>query len=252
MNLDITISGGGIKFYYLLGIKRAIEKLEKEKIAFFKRYSATSSGSIILPLIVCKINNSTALHFYKLTQKSRSRNKLDLISIFLNKVLPENAHLLCNNKIFLSITQISGFNIKNKIVSQFNSKDDLINYIKCSCAFPLLANSTFYYKYKNEKYIDGCFTNNTPTFNSKNHLIIKLFFIDYYNFNLFNLEDRTHLKYYQKGFSDLIKYFKGISIDCFQYNDNKLKNIYLYTYYFAKKRILLMILILLFLLKKMN
>ena len=35
MELDLVISGGGIKFYYLLGIKRAIEDLEKKKYYYF-------------------------------------------------------------------------------------------------------------------------------------------------------------------------------------------------------------------------
>lgn len=256
MELDLVISGGGIKFYYLLGIKRAIEDLERKKIITFKRYSATSSGAILLPLIICKIDNRKALEVYKITQKVKTKYRIDLITIFLNQILPNNAHLLCSGKLFLSMSEIDGCHIKNKTVSNFRSKDELINFIKCSCAFPIFTHPNIYLRFKNRKYIDGCFSKNTPYFEDKirEQVIIKIFFIKYHNFNLFNLETSKHIRYYQKGYKNFISFLKGKNISCFQWGKNKniMNNFLLYFVNFIRNRKIIFIIICLFILKKMN
>ena len=61
LDYDLVVSGGGMKFYYLLGIKKALE----EKKINIKRYSGTSSGSIFIVLIICGIDNKILINTYQ-------------------------------------------------------------------------------------------------------------------------------------------------------------------------------------------
>lgn len=57
-----------------------------------------------------------------------------LIQDSLTNALPPNAHKLASGRLRISVTRIDG---KNEILSQFDSNDDLIQAIKCSCFIPI-------------------------------------------------------------------------------------------------------------------
>lgn len=42
----------------------------------------------------------------------------------LNRILPENAHILCSGRLFISLTRACDY--KNVIVSEFETRDELI------------------------------------------------------------------------------------------------------------------------------
>lgn len=53
-----------------------------------------------------------------------SFNLLKIVRNFLSRDLPEDAHLLANGRLFVSLTRVSdGTNV---LVSEFDSKEDLI------------------------------------------------------------------------------------------------------------------------------
>lgn len=50
----------------------------------------------------------------------------------LNKMLPQNAHELCTDRLFISLTRYKDF--KNVVVSEFNTRDELIQVCPFSFA----------------------------------------------------------------------------------------------------------------------
>jgi len=75
----------------------------------------------------------------------------------LERGLPEDAYLKANGKLHVSLTRVEDG--ENVIISEFDSNEDLIQVLLCSCFIPLWSGIRFP-KYKNVAYIDGGFTNN--------------------------------------------------------------------------------------------
>lgn len=75
----------------------------------------------------------------------------------LGRLLPPDAHLILTNRLHISLTRV--LDMKNVIVSHFNSREDLFDALACSFFIPGysgLIPPTFH----GVRYIDGAFTDN--------------------------------------------------------------------------------------------
>jgi patatin-like phospholipase domain-containing protein 2 len=99
----------------------------------------------------------------------------------MQRAMPEDAHLRVNGKVHISLTRV--YDGKNIIVSQFNSRDDLLQALLCACFIPgrifyyhcyiiVIFILTFYCigfsgfippKFHGVRYMDGAFSDNLPT-----------------------------------------------------------------------------------------
>jgi len=80
--------------------------------------------------------------------------------IILFQILPEDAHLRVNGKVHISLTRV--YDRKNVIVSQFNSRDELIQAILCASFIPIFS-GWLPPKFQGEtRYMDGCYSDNLP------------------------------------------------------------------------------------------
>ena len=84
------------------------------------------------------------------------RNELEII-------FEEDAHLKVSGKLHISMTDLSG---QNHIVSQFKSRNQLIEAILVSCYVPGLYAYSYFPQYNGQYFIDGGFSNNQPVVNS--------------------------------------------------------------------------------------
>ena len=73
--------------------------------------------------------------------------------------LPPDIHERVSRRLFISVTKLYGF--KNVLFNNWNSKEDLINCLLCSCYIPGFSGGSIPI-YKGEKCIDGGFTSNQP------------------------------------------------------------------------------------------
>ncbi|XP_016330689.1 patatin-like phospholipase domain-containing protein 2 isoform X2 [Sinocyclocheilus anshuiensis] len=88
-----------------------------------------------------------------------SFNLLKIVRNFLNRDLPDDAHLLANGRLFVSLTRASdGTNV---LVSEFDSKEDLIQALICSCFYPLYC-GVIPPSYHGIRYVDGALSDNMP------------------------------------------------------------------------------------------
>ncbi|GLH05511.1 Patatin-like phospholipase domain-containing protein 2 [Gryllus bimaculatus] len=97
----------------------------------------------------------------KPSQASRPFTRADLDE--RNKweqVLPDNAHLLVNGKLHISLTRV--YDGKNVIVSHFNSKEDLLQALLASCFVPVFS-GLLPPRFHGIRYMDGGFSDNLPT-----------------------------------------------------------------------------------------
>jgi len=241
--INLVVSGGGVKLYYFVGIYSLLQELENNNIIKIKSYSAISSGSVFIILMVCKIGIPLILKKYKkyiclFQQRSKLKiTKFKLLENFLNEILPNNAHTLCSNKVYITTTQLE-IPFKKITFNSFKSKKDLIKKILASGSFPFLVNEDIYYQYNNKNYIDGCFTINTPIIFKENTLIFRPFLTG--RINLFSLEKLSDSNTFYKGYNDMKKVLNGsnniLAISWYK-NENyfeKLKKYILYICFLIK------------------
>ena len=236
--MKLVISGGGARISYLIGIKKYFDE---NKIRF-DQYSGSSSGSIFIVLMACNISNDLIISEYsKLVSDNEyfKNYKLDIVRKYLNKLLPENSHIICSNKVRISYSYLDYlYNlipiIRNKIETKFHSKKHLIETILASCSFPFFINKNFFYKYQNKYVLDGFFSNNTPLIehnNSKNQIIIKTYYRAMYDLDLF-IYKKLSSKMIKTGYNHMKNFInKGETTINFSISNNKY-NTKLYTYLF--------------------
>jgi len=78
----------------------------------------------------------------------------------LEKFLPEDAHTRVNGKLHISLTRV--YDGKNVIVSQFNSRDELLQALLCACFIPGFS-GILPPRFHGVRYMDGAFSDNLPT-----------------------------------------------------------------------------------------
>lgn len=223
----LVITGGGNKLSYLLGIKKYIE----DNNIYIEKYNGSSIGSIIVALMACGISNNKIIDNYYSSKKSNT--KMKSLKNFLELVLPQNAHILCSNKISVSTSLKKACSLENKIYNKFESRNDLINILMASSSFPYFINKNIFHSYRNSKYTDGFFTNNTPLVidnNSFNQIIVKPYLFKPFDVEKFNINKKLDINQINKGYHDMENFFKnGETFLNFTISNNKF-NTKLYVY----------------------
>ncbi|NXI54038.1 PLPL1 protein, partial [Chloroceryle aenea] len=134
---SILLRGCSFSIFYQAGVLAALQDLSPNLLKSASRVYGASSGSILAALILCEcdIGKGCVLP-WALSLKSLNgwkfrkviRNKLD-------KHLPPNAHQLVSGKLHVIVTRVR--DCRSVTVSDFTSKEDLIQAIVCSCFVPV-------------------------------------------------------------------------------------------------------------------
>uniref|UniRef100_A0A2K5JBC3 triacylglycerol lipase n=2 Tax=Colobus angolensis palliatus TaxID=336983 RepID=A0A2K5JBC3_COLAP len=120
-----------------------------------------------------------------LVRKARSRN----IGIFhpsfsmgkflrqdLYKYLPANVHQLISGKICISLTRVSDG--ENVLVSDFQSKDEVVDALLCSCFIPFYS-GLIPPSFRGVRYVDGGASDNVPFIDAKTTITVSPFYGEY-------------------------------------------------------------------------
>jgi hypothetical protein len=181
-HIDLIMSGGGFLGYYLLGMDRVFKKLKKTHSLTIVRYAGTSVGSFAAVAMVCGLGDEM-LTLYDTLQGNIHYFK-ELRSSFLS-ILPPNAYELCSSRVFISISVIDFYHgfpmLRNIIVSTFSDNSDLVDACMASSNVPFLVSSSFFYMFRGQRCLDGCFTRYIPLFGDceRRQLIVRLDNIPY-------------------------------------------------------------------------
>jgi hypothetical protein len=146
----ISFSGGALNVAYHIGAYNRLKRsklLNNEELIF----AGTSSGSIMAVSCACNIDIER-IFVSNLRFMNSSQAFCSIIRKILTKELPENAHILCNNKVKICMTRQN--NLTPLYVSKFSSKSDVINAVIGSCFIPKMTSSNLKYIY-NYKHDDG-------------------------------------------------------------------------------------------------
>ncbi|XP_058860712.1 patatin-like phospholipase domain-containing protein 2 isoform X2 [Acipenser ruthenus] len=142
---SISFSGSGFMVVYQFGATQCLLDLAPEVIRAAPKVYGASAGSLAAAAVVCGANMerlrdeivAAALqlrrHFLGPLHPSFSLFKV--LKSCLLRSLPENAHELATGRLHVSMTRLADG--KNILVSDFQSREDLVQALLCSCFVPV-------------------------------------------------------------------------------------------------------------------
>uniref|UniRef100_A0A8C2ZJ66 PNPLA domain-containing protein n=1 Tax=Cyclopterus lumpus TaxID=8103 RepID=A0A8C2ZJ66_CYCLU len=166
---SISFSGSGFMSTYQLGVAQCFLTHAPWILRTAPCVLGASAGSLVAAAVVCDMSLITIrdemLHFAKqmkaftLGPFNPSINVFRWLERILNKYLPSDAHKLANGRLSVSMTRLS--DCKHIVMSEFHSKEDVLQALLCSCFVPVYCGMlppTF----KGVYYVDGGFTSMQP------------------------------------------------------------------------------------------
>ncbi|PAA76535.1 hypothetical protein BOX15_Mlig023396g2, partial [Macrostomum lignano] len=91
-----------------------------------------------------------------------------LLKSGLEDILPIDAHRICSGRLFVSVTDV--LTLRNRVISDFPTRDYLIQSLMCSAHIPGFSGLTFP-ELNGVRLMDGCFSCNLPRLNSQTVLV---------------------------------------------------------------------------------
>ncbi|XP_046748068.1 1-acylglycerol-3-phosphate O-acyltransferase Pnpla3 isoform X1 [Diprion similis] len=166
--MNLSFAGCGFLGIYHVGVAVCFKKYAPHLL--LDKISGASAGAIaacalLLDLPLGEITSNVL----RLAREARQRtlgpfspsfNVQDILLEGLTKFLPDDAHLIVSGKLHISLTRV--YDGKNVIVSQYNSKDDLLQALLASSFIPLFS-GLLPPRFHGIRYMDGGFSDNLPT-----------------------------------------------------------------------------------------
>ncbi|NWS61225.1 PLPL1 protein, partial [Chunga burmeisteri] len=162
---SILFRGCSSLIAYEAGVLAALQELSPDILKSASRIYGASSGAVIATAALCEcdVGKGCALPFLLCLKRSNvsenafwwgilGRKILKILKDTLNKYLPQNAHQIVSGKLHIILTRVRDW--RSVTVSEFASRDELIQTILCSCYIPLyfgLLPPT----YRGVRYVDG-------------------------------------------------------------------------------------------------
>uniref|UniRef100_A0A3Q2P989 triacylglycerol lipase n=1 Tax=Fundulus heteroclitus TaxID=8078 RepID=A0A3Q2P989_FUNHE len=99
-------------------------------------------------------------------------NLVKVLRSGLNRDLPSDAHVLASGRLCVSLTRVADG--ENVLVSEFSSKEELIQALVCSCFIPIYC-GLIPPSFRGVRYVDGGISDNLPQSELKNTITISPF-----------------------------------------------------------------------------
>lgn len=165
--MNLSFAGCGFLGIYHAGVAVCLKEYAPHLL--LNKISGASAGAIAACSLLCDlplVNMTSDVLRLALDARSGSLgpfspsfNIQDLLLKNLEKVLPEDAHLKVNGKLHISLTRVHDG--KNVIVSEFESKEDLLQALLASAFVPVFS-GILPPKFRGIRYMDGGFSDNLP------------------------------------------------------------------------------------------
>ncbi|KAM9376216.1 patatin-like phospholipase domain-containing protein 2 [Pholidichthys leucotaenia] len=166
---SISFAGCGFMGIYYIGAASCILERFPRFIENASKVYGSSAGSLTaailtlgVPLEKCcadLMSMAKEARKHKLGPLHPSFNLLKRVQDTLLKHLPEDAHVRATGKLCVSLTRV--YDGKNVLVSDFDSRDELIQALVCSCFVPFYC-GVIPPTYRGVHYVDGAVSDNMP------------------------------------------------------------------------------------------
>ncbi|XP_029992510.1 patatin-like phospholipase domain-containing protein 2 [Sphaeramia orbicularis] len=166
---SVSFAGCGFMAVYYIGAAACVLERAPGLFTGASRICGASCGSVVAALLAVGTPlDKCCAELMSMAQKARGRglgplhptfNLLQLVQDALKVHLPEDAHIRATGKLGVSLTRVADG--KNVLVSEFDSKDELIQALICSCFIPFYC-GLIPPTYRGVRYVDGAASDNLP------------------------------------------------------------------------------------------
>ncbi|XP_037700081.1 patatin-like phospholipase domain-containing protein 1 [Choloepus didactylus] len=245
---SISFSGSGFLSFYQAGAVDALRDLAPRMLETAHRFAGTSAGAVVAALVICGIEMDEYLRVLNvgvaevkksfLGPLSPSCRMVQMMRQFLYKVLPEDSYKVTTGKLHVSLTRLTDG--ESVVVSEYTSKEELIEALYCSCFVPVYC-GLIPPTYRGVRYIDGGFTGMQPcsfwtdsitisTFSGQQDICPRDCPAIFHDFRIFNCSFQFSLEniarmtyalfppdlvilhdYYYRGYEDAVMYLRRLN-----------------------------------------
>ncbi|KAJ0029140.1 hypothetical protein NQD34_004137, partial [Periophthalmus magnuspinnatus] len=179
---NLSFAGCGFRSVYYLGALSCLLERVPELVHGAARFSGASSGSLVAAALAVNVPLSVLVSdlvaiamearslvggvfspSFSLQQRARDS---------LLRFLPLDAHVHASRRLCVSLTRVHDG--KNLRVTDFRSREELIQVLLCSCFFPVYC-GYIPPTYRGERYMDGALSDNQPLSELPNSLLFSPF-----------------------------------------------------------------------------
>ncbi|XP_015280610.1 PREDICTED: patatin-like phospholipase domain-containing protein 3 [Gekko japonicus] len=179
---NVSFAGCGFLGVYHIGAASCLQERAPHLIRDAHQIYGASAGALTGAVLLGGGSLAEACaDVLRLAKEARKRNLgplhpsfnvMKIIKDGLCKNLPENTHQLMSGKLCISLTQVSDG--KNVLVSNFNSKEEVVQALLCSSFVPIYC-GLIPPSFRGVRYVDGGISDNLPHHDSKNTITISPF-----------------------------------------------------------------------------
>ncbi|XP_035520849.1 patatin-like phospholipase domain-containing protein 2 [Morone saxatilis] len=172
---NISFAGCGFRSIYYLGSLSCILQQVPQLVHGASKICGASSGCLVAAAVTVGIpieqfcvdvlTMAKAARKHTLGVFHPTFSLLRIVRHSLLEKLPADAHLRASGKLCVSLTRLADG--KNVLVSEFDSREELIQVLTCSCFFPVYC-GFIPPSYRGVHYVDGALSNNMPLFEQRN------------------------------------------------------------------------------------
>ncbi|XP_037934076.1 1-acylglycerol-3-phosphate O-acyltransferase Pnpla3-like [Teleopsis dalmanni] len=165
--MNLSFAGCGFLGIYHVGVAVCFKKYAPHLL--LEKIGGASAGALSACCLLCDLPlGSMTSDFFRVVNEAR-RHSLGPFSPSFNiqtclfeglqKHLPEDAHKRVSGRLHISLTRVHDG--KNVIVSDFNSRDELLQALLCACFIPGFS-GILPPRFRGVRYMDGAFSDNLP------------------------------------------------------------------------------------------
>uniref|UniRef100_A0A8C6C8I6 Acylglycerol transacylase n=1 Tax=Monodon monoceros TaxID=40151 RepID=A0A8C6C8I6_MONMO len=176
---SLSFAGCGFLGIYHIGVTRCLNERAPHLLRDARRFFGASAGALHCAFL---LSGQTLQALVDLVRSARSRNIGVLHPTFslnkhvrdgLQRHLPDNVHQLISGKIVISLTRVADG--ENVLVSDFRSKDEVVDALSCSSFVPFVS-GLIPPSFRGVRYVDGAVSDIIPFFDTKTTITVSPFY----------------------------------------------------------------------------
>ncbi|XP_041637079.1 patatin-like phospholipase domain containing 3 [Cheilinus undulatus] len=179
---NLSFAGCGFLGIYHIGVASCLLEKAPYLIREATKLYGASAGALTASVLASQASIIKCCEdVIEVAKEARKRNlgplhpTFNLVKVLrmgLDRDLPSDAHVLASGRLCVSLTRVSDG--ENVLVSEFKSKEELIQALICSCFIPIYC-GLIPPSFRGVRYVDGGISDNLPQSEMKNTITISPF-----------------------------------------------------------------------------
>ncbi|XP_039619944.1 patatin-like phospholipase domain-containing protein 2 [Polypterus senegalus] len=179
---NISFAGCGFLGIYHIGVASCLREHAPFLVENARNIYGASAGALTATALVSgACLGEAGANIIEVSKEARKRflgplhpsfNLVKIMKNHLYQTLPDDAHILASGRLGISLTRVSDG--ENVMVSEFNTKEELIQACVCSAFIPVYC-GLIPPSLQGVRYVDGGITDNLPQYEMKNTITVSPF-----------------------------------------------------------------------------